>query len=210
MNKINRYRLVICLTLLAFQFATPSRASACSCVMPGTPAEEFSVFAAVFSGKVTGVSSNSNPVISIFSRMLEELGQYPSFLYRYEFYGYDVTFDVQKSWKGISTTRITLKTGGGGGDCGYLFNTGDTYLVYGWQSDSFDDLGASICSRTTEISYAAEDLSYLNTLPTLTLTPVVDYSWLCWVAPATVIPIAAIGLALRWYRKRKLSSSILS
>ena len=208
MNKVLACRLFVIGGLIAAQFVIPSPASACSCVYPGTPAEQYSVSAAVFAGEVTGVSNNYNPIISIFARVLAELGQYPSFLYTYRFSGYDVTFNVQTSWKGISTTHITLSTGSGGGDCGYSFITGNTYLVYAWQSDSFDHLSAGICSRTNELTVAAEDLSYLNTLPTITLTPVFDYSWLCWAAPLLFVCIVGILVGMARQRKRNLNTDI--
>jgi hypothetical protein len=42
-----------------------------------------------------------------------------------------VTFDVSKSWKGIDTKAVTIRTGDGTG-CGYYsFKQGQEYLVYG-------------------------------------------------------------------------------
>jgi hypothetical protein len=180
--------------------------------MPGLPVDEFSGSAAVFTGRVIGVSSNSNPVISIFARMLAKLGQYPSFFYRYLYSENVVTFEVLKSWKMVNTTRVTVLTGSGGGDCGFSFDIGSVYLVYAYHpyGDQANGLGASTCSRTNEITYATEDLSYLNTLPTLTLAPVADYSWLCWAGPAIVISISGIFFVLRWRQKRKLGSEFPS
>ena len=205
MEQINFIRLILCLALLSIQFAIPSPVSACSCVESGSPVNEFIASDAVFTGQVTSVSSNSSPITYLLARMLDAVNIYPSYLYTDQFWGYDVTFAVQKSWKSISTTSVTLQTGSGGGDCGYLFSPGDDYLVYAYQLN--DSWGTSICSRTTHISLAAEDLTYLNTIPTLPLTPVYDYSWLIFTGVALLVFISLLGLAIVLRRRRQQSQT---
>ena len=41
-----------------------------------------------------------------------------------------ITFAVNQTFKGTSTATVRLATGFGGGDCGYAFETGQTYVVY--------------------------------------------------------------------------------
>jgi hypothetical protein len=55
---------------------------------------------------------------------------------------------------------VVLATGAAGGDCGYAFRRGDTYLVYAVGAP--DDLRTSICTRTRPASEAAEDLAALG------------------------------------------------
>lgn len=200
-------RAVLCLALLGIQFAVPSSASACSCMMPSSPAQTFIDYDAVFTGKVVAISANYSPVISFLDRMLSFLNLHPTYFYTDRFWGYDVTLALNKSWKGITTTRVTLHTGSGGGDCGYSFNQGSDYLVYAYrmQNNSDNDLGVSICSRTTEISRATEDLTYLNTIPTLQLTPVYDYSWLYFAGTglfALTVLLWLVFVLRRWQQRQ--------
>jgi hypothetical protein len=53
-------------------------------------------------------------------------------------------------------------TGNGGGDCGYPFKVGQSYLVYAYEKSN--KLHASLCSRTRLLSEASEDLLYLQNL----------------------------------------------
>lgn len=80
-----------------------------------------------------------------------------------------VTFRVSETWKGTNTDRLIVYTNQGGGDCGYHFTQGSSYLVYAYsmpspiQSQSnFTVLATSICTRTRDQSRAAEDLRVLG------------------------------------------------
>jgi len=130
-------RVGFALLLFLGLFAPPTPVLACSC---GTefysPAEEFSQANAVFEGEVT---------------QIYEFGD-----------GYRVAFVVTRSWKGISTSTVEISTGTGVGDCGYIFNVGASYVVYAYGEPN--TLGTTSCSRTTDISRAAEDLSYLDSV----------------------------------------------
>jgi hypothetical protein len=75
---------------------------------------------------------------------------------------YKYVFEVIKDYKGINTKDITIKTGSGGGDCGYRFNDGDIYLVYAYGDSEYT---TSICTRTKHISNAALDLKFLDKIP---------------------------------------------
>jgi hypothetical protein len=72
-----------------------------------------------------------------------------------------VKLRLVKSWKGKLTKTITLTTGiGGGGDCGYSFETGKTYLVYAYRDEN-KRLATNICNRTGE-ALANKDIAVLN------------------------------------------------
>lgn len=128
-------------TLLALTFligllaVNPAPAYACSCVMPGTPQEEMENAAAVFSGTVVDIESAD--------------------------YGYEVTLQVANAWKNIDSSFVTVRTGMGGGDCGFNFVEGETYMVYAVDSYSNPgELEVTICSLTSLLADA--DVSSLG------------------------------------------------
>lgn len=47
------------------------------------------------------------------------------------------------------------------GDCGFDFQTGETYLVYASEDEETQQLGTSICYRTKRLTEAGPDLAYL-------------------------------------------------
>jgi hypothetical protein len=73
-----------------------------------------------------------------------------------------IRFDVGESFKGAPLGELDVTTGSGGGDCGYNFVAGRTYIVYAHRNAATGQLGAGICSRTGPIEQAAEDLAYLR------------------------------------------------
>lgn len=120
-----------------------SSVSACSCAEnPGVEValEQSDV---VFSGKVGNVI---------------EKKQANGFLSK------SVLFDVIHNWKGVENTQIIIATGLGGGDCGFYFIEGEEYLVYAYESTMYgsETLEANICSRTSKLSLAQEDLTVLG------------------------------------------------
>lgn len=122
--------------------------------MPGTVAEEVERADAVFVGAVDAVDTNA-------------YGKYvynPTIIYVYE--PVMVTFIVQEYWKGVFSEPLVIHTGQGGGDCGYPFEDGESYLVYAY-ADEQGDLHANICSRTALLSDAAYDLAKLGNGDTL-------------------------------------------
>jgi hypothetical protein len=68
-----------------------------------------------------------------------------------------VKFKVEKSWKSLSEEEVIIKTGIGGGDCGYPFEIGTKYLVYAFSYQN--SLGTNICRRT---SPSDADAKYLD------------------------------------------------
>lgn len=141
---------MIMLLAIVFIFVISSfSAFACSCIMPGTVAEEVERADAVFLGTVDAVGANA----------------YGKYVYNLAIeYVYEpliVTFVVQEYWKGVFSEPLVIQTGQGDGDCGYPFEEGKEYLVYAY-ADENDDLHANICSRTALVSDAEKDLATLG------------------------------------------------
>jgi hypothetical protein len=71
-------------------------------------------------------------------------------------------------WRSAENTADTVEivTGIGGGDCGYPFRAGRTYLVYASRHRVRDAnyLSTGICSNTRELDQAGDDLAYLERL----------------------------------------------
>ena len=108
---------------------------ACKCAPPPPPVPSLKKCHAVFLGQVVSLKQHRE-------------------------YGKLVTFKVQDSWKGKRGDTIVVRTGNGGGDCGYSFVKGKNYLVYGYNSKG--TLWASICSRTRPLDRAAPDIKELD------------------------------------------------
>lgn len=136
--------ILACVTLLLCSART---ATACSCIDPGPPCQAYGAVSAVFSGRVTEITS--------FTSSDEQLRGYEQRLVR---------FAVSQPYRGVSGTSAETVTGNGGGDCGYPFKVGESYLVYAYQSPKDNKLHASICSRTRPLSEAGEDLEYIQSL----------------------------------------------
>jgi hypothetical protein len=67
----------------------------------------------------------------------------------------EITFRVDKTWKGETASEITISTGVGGPDCGYVFTTGKKYLVYADEKDG--SLWVNSCSRTAQAGVKTVD-----------------------------------------------------
>ena len=104
-----------------------------------TPSEGLSSSQAVFTGEVTDVAKNEAT----------------------RFGGLEVTLRVKRVWKGALTEEIKVHTAGSGAACGYPFAKGTTYLVYAVH-DTADPMRVSLCSRTTPVENAKEDLRFLG------------------------------------------------
>ena len=70
-----------------------------------------------------------------------------------------IKFKVEKTWNEKFQNVITLTTGQGGGDCGYLFEIGKKYLVYAYGERA--SLGTNICTRTSPVK-SNKDIAFLN------------------------------------------------
>lgn len=142
----------------------PGLSSACSCMPPGSVQEEQARSTRVFVGRVTHTEERSAEVengwLASAIQWIKGLfgappprdtQYYPHIL---------VTFYVLETFKGSSVSEVQLSTGMGGGDCGYPFETGKTYVVYAHGVEG--DLGAGICSLTGLASDPRSGLSVLR------------------------------------------------
>ena len=71
-----------------------------------------------------------------------------------------MTFDVDRVWKGENESSITIQTRQSSASCGYSFEEDSNYLVYAQRNGEMLDV--SLCSRTSLVSSAAEDISELG------------------------------------------------
>jgi hypothetical protein len=121
----------------------------------------FNEATAVFTGELTHVYDSSEPM-TLLGRISHWVGWAPSnfdagLLYR---------FKVKRSWKGVETSTADVIN-----DwvlAGYAMHYGGEYLVYAY--GPVDKLEFRDCSRTGEVSSAAEDLAFLSLKPELSLT----------------------------------------
>ena len=132
-------RFAVCsFALLIILPAAQSRA--CSCPVPDSPQESLKQATAVFVAKVTAIENGES--------------------------GRMVTMEISTTWKGTTDKVVTLQTGFGGGDCGYVFAVGKSYLVYGHQGKLQDGspgpLTTNICTRTRPLERAAGDIKALG------------------------------------------------
>ncbi|MGD8189887.1 hypothetical protein ACQCN2_07890 [Brevibacillus ginsengisoli] len=96
---------------------------------------------------------------AVFTGTVKEITQVPK--------GYQVLFEVNHAWKGVNYSQVAVSTsmGDGGGDCGYSFTKGATYLVYANENTMNrvqEGLVTTSCSRTALLSEAKEDLEALG------------------------------------------------
>jgi hypothetical protein len=139
-NCMRHYVVTTIFFLLAID---PRYTFACSCSAEPPVMEEFASCKAVFSGRVL---SRSKIVIAP-----AELGGFEEVSF---------TFLVDRVWKGQLTTQVDVATGVGGGDCGFLFEEGEEYLVYAFADE--ESLATNICTRTRPISLAFNDIKELG------------------------------------------------
>ena len=180
MIKTGFLRLMVCTTIIMIQLAIPSRVSACECPPVKSVAEEFSSAGAVFLGNVNYIGGENTSFTSFLNEIYNILNPPPKYYYTDMFSGEPVSFIVKHSWKNIATTKVSLRSHD---DCnyGYMpFIPGKDYLIYAYHAKNNlkSDLNIGFCSRVIESLYATEDLAYLNTLPTLPLTPAQNYTYL--------------------------------
>ncbi|TQR21538.1 hypothetical protein [Psychrobacillus vulpis] len=186
--------LFICLSFLFMVF--PNTAKACSCVESPSPEKALLQTEVVFRGKVMEIQESQ-----------EDNGYVTK----------GVLFEVLESWKGIDQSQVIIRTGSGGGDCGYPFVENAEYIVYANNSEMYGERTLTVitCSRTTEVSTgnAEEDLASLGegVLPTVQVNlkmeqPAVQENLLeesrnvldmKWVSIITVIIVIIVAVLIR-------------
>ena len=113
---------------------TPSLASACSCMSANTPCNQtWKSGEVIFRGTVISSSHAGTPSPPGVHPVSSQLA---------------FRFSVTESFRGpaIAGQEIVVYTGNGGGDCGYPFAIGTSYLVYAFAGK--DRLTTGICTPT--------------------------------------------------------------
>ncbi|MCE9545338.1 MAG: hypothetical protein K8T25_07460 [Planctomycetia bacterium] len=113
---------------------TAPYAIACKCAPPPPPKEALAGSSAVFSGKVIQVEQNGRRK--------------------------QVTFEVDRAWKGVDAARVVVSTATDSAACGVSFEQGKSYLVYCHGQGK--ELSTSLCTRTKTLDSADEDLKDLG------------------------------------------------
>ena len=134
-----RHKLIVGMLLMLTSATT---AHACTCAGGVIPSSKFDPtngldgWAAVFVGRVASV---------------EEIASNHMML------GREVTFEVEKYWKGAGAGRVIVSTGHGDGDCGFPFARGTKYFV---MADEFRGLlYTNICYPTTKSRKASRTIN---------------------------------------------------
>ncbi len=126
------------LLLLLAALGTIQTSYACSCIAPPGPLEAMEDADFVFTGKVESII----PVNDEYSNSLF------------------VKFSIRTQWKGDLSEEVFVKTADNSAACGYNFKRNQSYLVYGYVNEGV--MGTSICTRTTSLEQADEDLRILG------------------------------------------------
>ena len=139
------------LVVAALSLALARDASACTCGTPGPPCQGAFQADAVF-------SCTAASVVALPDERPSPPGTFrPPRAIRVSFVG--VT-----GFLGIRDASIDIMTAGDGAACGYTFLQGERYLVYARRADD-GALVVSLCSRTRPLADAADDLRFLEALP---------------------------------------------
>lgn len=111
----------------------PKPCLACSCEWPpGTPAKELASHDAVLAGRVVDIVEPADYTLSDYLQ---------------------ITFAVSSVYKGQAQQMVAISTAADGAQCGYPFELGEQYLVYGCSSE--DGLHAGLCSLRNNLLEAA-------------------------------------------------------
>ncbi len=139
--KFSNLILLASLVILFINNSYSDFAFACSCIPSPPPIEALEESTAVFSGTVLRVD-----------RGLLGIGDLPGSI--------SVTFDVERSWKGVTEKTVVVETSSDSAMCGYGFKESEKYLVYTHEVSG--SLHTGICSRTVLLANAQEDLDALG------------------------------------------------
>ena len=142
------HRIVRCIAAGAFIAGLAPPASACSCVSSEIFDRPCVAFAGqvVFAGRVLGIEDG-----------VELVGEGEK---EYRRTIRHVRFDVEEAFRGLEGRTAEVRTGTGGGDCGFGFEVGQRYLVYANADPSSGFLYTGLCSSTRRLGDAAQDLDF--------------------------------------------------
>lgn len=151
---------------LLFALVYSQAAFACSCAPPPPPAAALRQASAVFAGRVIAIS----PAAGHRKR---------------------VVFRAEEIWKGASSPFISVSTWTDEAACGNSYSIGERWLVY---ANGGNALTTSLCSRTTQIQNAQQDLQALG----IGSTPPSVRLWIISLLSLSII----LSLSVRRLRKR--------
>ena len=134
-------RVTVLVFLIVLSEGVFTSAFACSCAGTSPPCEAFWHADLVFSGHVDKVEHIEVAASEGYNR---------------------VTFTVDRVLRGPTASQITIKTSSSDASCGYRFDEGDSYVVYG--SGEGDNVSTSLCTRTRRLSNGSEDFDYAASL----------------------------------------------
>ena len=133
-------KLLFVAAMLACLATTEARLFACSCAGTPSPCVAAGRAQAVFVGQVVDIAkldpgAPSNAPDGPYYRR--------------------VSFKVTESLRGNVEATTVVFTGSGGGDCGYGFSTGKSYLIYAHKATT-GQLTTNACGRTRQATSSAE------------------------------------------------------
>jgi len=121
-----------------------AQADACTYPSPGPACQNAFDVDAVFLGTATNITPMGATPTPTFPHVV-------------------VTFSLERAFRGVENATMAVRTGNGGGDCGYRFKAGERYLVYAYRQKD-GTLTTGISTRTRLASQAKEDLEFLSHL----------------------------------------------
>jgi len=156
------------------------------CMTPGPPCEEFWRANAVFAGRVISVTNDTENINSKEPIQLDASQ------------AVHVVFAVSEPFRGISESRIEVRTGSRGPRIWVSnsidFRVGQEYIVYAYRQTSQAYLSTSECTRTCLIANGTEDLAYARSVATNTATGARIFGNV--FSPITQKPISGISISL--------------
>jgi hypothetical protein len=120
-------------------------AESCSCIGPNPACAAVFHTDAVFTGQVMAIADPQGA----------RPGTFPT---------RRVHLRVTEAFKGVTAQEVDVDTGLGGGDCGYPFIVGVSYVVFASQRQAGAPLATGICSPTRLVAGADADLAFLRSL----------------------------------------------
>jgi hypothetical protein len=156
-------RIYIVATTVALILVASSYALSCSCATPRPIPEALVQADVVFVGTVARVERSESllglAVVVVRHLWSELTGADDPYLDKWEGSprnGRVAHFRIAESFKGLATPSALVHTGFGGSDCGYDFEKGVDYVVYGYlQEDALRPgmtyLTTTICTRTASV-----------------------------------------------------------
>jgi|GEM_PF-2342154 hypothetical protein len=148
-------------TILLFLFFSTQAAMACKCAsLPPTVKTDSDWLewrlrgtSVVFEGKVESIHVINWPWNPVAGETIKKSGL-------------KATFSAVHAYRGEAREEVVIETGLGGGDCGFDFEKGSSYLVFAWKDDD-GNLTTNICSGTRLLEDAGQFLRLLSGKPAL-------------------------------------------